>query len=175
VLHNLTPVGFVADALAGGPRRRALVIAAIVFAVVPLVIASGLPFAALHRLGLAAPELTVLPVGPLEPHMRAYLPDELLGASWALHAFSACVFLQCAHYLAVIDVLPRMLQSPPTTRFAWIVGALALAALALFIVDFADARRSYGVIAAVHAWVEIPLLLLATALPRRPITTTAAR
>ena len=171
VVHNLTPVGFIADATRGPARRRALAIAAVVFGVVPLVIASGLPFVALHRLGVAAPEAAVLPAGPLAAHLRAYLPVELLDAPWAMHAFAACVFLQCAHYLAVIDVLPRTLPAAPgTTRsrvVPLVVGALAVATFIAFVVDFADARSSYGVIAAVHAWIEVPLLLLATTLPNR--------
>ncbi len=169
VLHNLTPVGFLAEATHGAARRRTLTIATLVFAVVPLAIASGLPFALVRALGVAAPELAVLPAGPLESHMRAYLPVDSLDAPWALHAFSACVFLQCAHYLAVIDVLPRTLPAPRPRAPLLFVGAaltVGLAAFALFVADFADARRSYGVIAAVHAWIEVPLLLLATALPR---------
>lgn len=167
VLHNLTPVGFIADATHGAGRRRALAIAALVFVAVPLAIASGLPFELVRALGLAAPEAAVLPAGPLDAHMRAYLPAQWLRAPWALHAFSACVFLQCAHYLAVIDVLPRTLPTPrPRASLVFGVAVLALATFALFVADFGDARRSYGVIAAVHAWIEVPLLLLATALPR---------
>ena len=41
-----------------------------------------------------------------------------------------------------------------------LVGAGALLGV-LFWVDFAGARRGYGTLAAVHAWVELPLLLLA--------------
>jgi hypothetical protein len=167
VLHNLTPVGFLAEATQGAARRRTLVIAGVVFVAVPLAIASGLPFALAHELGLSAPELAALPAGPLHAHMRAYLPAEWLAAPWALHAFSACVFLQCAHYVAVIDVLPRTLPTPrPRALVVVVTGLVALAVFALFVADFADARRSYGVIAAVHAWIEVPLLLLATALPR---------
>ena len=47
------------------------------------------------------------------------------------------------------------------------IGAFTLVGFAL---SFGDARRAYGVFAAVHAWIEIPLLLLAvtplTAAPR---------
>jgi hypothetical protein len=36
-----------------------------------------------------------------------------------------------------------------------------------FASDFPEARRGYGVLAAVHAWLELPILLLALAgLPR---------
>jgi hypothetical protein len=161
VLHNLTPVGFLAEALEGGARRRALATAAVVFAGVPVVILSGLPFAALQSAGLAAPELVVLPAGPLALHMRAYLPDDLLSATWALHAFSACVFLQCAHYLAVIDVLPRLVAAPGP-RFGWFLVVAGAVAFVPFALDFIQARQGYGVLAAVHAWIEVPLLLLAT-------------
>jgi hypothetical protein len=166
VVHNLTPVGFLADALSGRARARALAWAAVAFAIVPIAIASGLPFALLRALGLAAPELAVLPAGPLADHLGAYIPAGLVDAPWVMHAFSACVFLQCAHYLAVLDLLPRTLPDRPSPRFAPIVAALAAVAFVAFAVDFADARRSYGVLAAVHAWIELPLLLLATALAR---------
>ena len=43
VAHNLTPVGFLADALEGRARTGALFLAALLFGVVPLVIASGWP------------------------------------------------------------------------------------------------------------------------------------
>lgn len=168
VLHNLTPVGFVAEATAGAARRRALAVAALVFAVVPLLIATGVPYMALAGIGLPAPEFGVLPTGPLAGHFRAYLPAAVFDESWSLHAFSACVYLQCAHYIYVIDVLPRGL--PPAARglAPWPVGRIALAALigvaligvVAFSHDFVDARARYGALAAVHAWLEVPVLLL---------------
>lgn len=169
VLHNLTPVGFLAEATAGAARRRALVGAALVFGVAPLVILTGAPFELLARLGLPAPEAAVLPAGPLVAHFRAYLPEGVLDRPWAFHAFAACVFLQCAHYLYVIDVLPRVLPAGARGSVPWPRGAVAVACLAgaalvsflVFSADFADGRARYGALAALHAWLEVPILLLA--------------
>jgi len=169
IVHNLTPVGFLADATRGRPRRGWLAVAAIVFAFIPLTILSGLPWRSVAAVGVAAPEASLLPAGPLAEHMRAYLPASVLDHPWALHAFSACVFLQCAHYLFVIDVLPRTLEPtaqghvnwPAGHRFARLVVGTAIVAFVGFVGDFSAARGWYGVLAAVHAWVEIPLLLLA--------------
>lgn len=168
VLHNLTPVGFVLEATEGARRRRAAWACVVVFAVVPLVIASGGAWAVLGPLDIAAPEATPLGYGPLQSAMRAYLPVGLLAPATALYLFQACVFMQCAHYVAVIGVLPRLLPAEARGRLRW-PGAqwwpwlLAATVLALipFAFDFAGARRGYGVLAAVHAWVEVPLLLLA--------------
>jgi hypothetical protein len=164
VLHNLTPVGFLAEA-AGG--RRALAGAAVVFVAVPLLIATGLPYLLLA--GVAAPEASLLPAGPLASHLGAYLPAAALDHAWTLHAFSACVFLQCAHYVYVIDVLPRGLPADARGTLPWPAPPLAIAvlvgaavvAIAAFAGDFADARARYGALAALHAWLEVPVLLLA--------------
>jgi hypothetical protein len=161
VLHNLTPVGFLAEADRGGLRG-----AAIVFGLVPLVIATGAPYALLP---FAAPEATLLPTGPLAAHLGAYLPAAAQEQPWALHAFSACVFLQCAHYVYVIDVLPRTLPAGARGTVRWPAPALAvgllaaasLVAIAAFAGDFAGARARYGALAALHAWLEVPILLLA--------------
>lgn len=168
-LHNLTPVGFLAEALDGTARRRALGWSALVFLGVPLLLLTGLPAAGLDALGLRAPDLTVLPTGPLSAQLGAYLPRSLHEASWAPHAFSALVFAQCMHYAAVIHVLPRLADSgiapEERPRMKWLWRGLTLVVagvlLAVFLVDFKAARGWYGIFAAVHAWSEVPLLLLA--------------
>lgn len=162
-LHNLTPLGFIAEATAGRARRRALLLAGSAFIALPLLIALGLPYAALHALGALAPEYGPLAAGPLAAHLPVYLPAAARDAPWALHAFSALVFLQCAHYAAVLHVLPRLAGDPPPVRLRLgaalaLVGALTLLAFAL---DFTGSRRLYGVAAAVHAWIEVPVLLAA--------------
>lgn len=176
VLHNFTPVGFVLEARAGPSRRRALRWCAAVFVAVPVLIATGGPWAIAHATGLSAPEASPLGYGPLHEAMHAYLPVALLDPALALHLFAACVFLQGAHYVTVLLVLPH--QLPPTAAgrlpwpsarwWPWVLGA-ALLAVVPFAFDFVAARRGYGIVAAVHAWVEIPILLLAFAglQPRR--------
>jgi hypothetical protein len=168
-LHNLTPVGFLAEALRGPARRRALGLAGLVFIGGPLLIATGVPAAGLEALGLRAPELSLLPTGPLAAQFSAYLPRSLHEATWAPHAFSALVFAQCMHYAAVLHVLPRMADAgaappePAPMRWVWrgLTAIVALTLLAVFLVDFKTARGWYGIFAAVHAWSEVPLLLLA--------------
>ncbi|MEC7948705.1 MAG: hypothetical protein VX265_14155 [Myxococcota bacterium] len=168
-LHNLTPVGFLAEALRGRERRAALGLAAVVFGAVPLLILSGIPATCLDAVGLHAPDVTVLPTGPLAAQLGAYLPRSLHEAAWASDAFSALVFAQCMHYTAVLHVLPgiaiRDAAPPEAPARQWIWRGLTLfiaaALLAGFLVDFKMARGWYGIFAAVHAWVEVPLLLLA--------------
>lgn len=160
-LHNLTPLGFIAEA--APDRRRALALAALAFVALPLLIASGLPYAALAALGSLAPEWSPLPAGPLAAHLGVYLPAAAHAEPWALHAFSAFVFLQCAHYAAVLHALPRLAGDPRPARLRLgaalaLIGALTLAAFAR---DFTASRALYGVIAAVHAWIEVPVLLAA--------------
>lgn len=168
VLHNFTPVGFILEATEGRRRRRAAWACAVVFVVVPLVIATGGPWALVMPVGITAPEASPLGYGPLQDAMKAYLPVDRVPPVTALHLFSACVFLQCAHYVAVLGVLPRLLPPGATGRlrwpsprwWPWVLAAAALTVVP-FALDFADARRGYGVLAALHAWVELPLLLLA--------------
>ncbi|MCB9797498.1 MAG: hypothetical protein H6741_32815 [Alphaproteobacteria bacterium] len=167
VLHNWTPVGFLAEATQGAERRRVMRLCGLVFLGLPLLIASGLPGQALAA--WSATDATLLPTGPLSGHLGAYLPKDWQGAAFAVPLFSAIVFAQCMHYAVVIHVLPRLEGRPnpgPLARLdarAFTLGlvALGLALLVAFTVDFRQARSVYGVVAAVHAWVELPLLLLA--------------
>jgi hypothetical protein len=156
VLHNLTPLGFLAEA---APRRLAL--AAAVFVALPLLIATGLPWRLWTAVLPAAPELDPLGAGALAGHLGAFFPAALHDRPWAMHAFAAVAFAQGMHHAAVLGVLPRLQPG------AWprsLVAGLALAgvgAAALFAGNFAGTRRLYGAVAAVHAWVELPVLLAA--------------
>ena len=160
LLHNLTPLGFLAERLTGRERRRALVAGALVFVAIPLAIVCG---AAPFHADTAA----------LEPHLSAFVPGIWRHHAFALDLFRAGAFLQCMHYAVVIHVLPRLggggeesrslLRWPSSRRFLLVVGAGSAVLLASFIESFAGARATYGVFAALHAWVEIPVLLLACA------------
>lgn len=168
--HNLTPLAFAADAAAPRARARLLAWLSGPFVILPLVIASGLPADFFARLGLYAPEAAPLAVGSLDANLPAYVPLSLLDTDWAAPMFSACVFAQTMHYAAVIHLLPRLVGDAPRATLApWprqnvfvVLIALAAAALAfVFVLDYALARKIYAVAALVHAWVEIPILLLA--------------
>ena len=158
VLHNLTPVAFLAEA-----RSPMTVPALLVFVGGPLLVASGM------LQGLAWwPEVTVLPTGTLEGQLGAFLPPEWHDRPWAAHAFSGVVFAQLMHYAVVIHVLPGLPQDQPLLlwprRFPLFVALLTAPLLAAFAWwSFKEARALYGIAATLHAWVEVPILLLALA------------
>ena len=174
-LHNWTPVGFLAEGLPRAQRHRGVVLGGLAFGVLPVLIASGLPG---QLVGAAWQELTVLPTGGLAAHLGAYLPVEVHREDWAIQVFSAMVFAQCMHYATVIGVLPRIEPGGPgsgsvvglstiPSRLWW--GGVVLLSLIGFLgytTDFRVARSWYAIIAAVHAWVEVPVLLLAL-IPQR--------
>lgn len=173
VLHNWTPVGFLAEGLPAHERPRGRLLGLVAFALVPLVLASGALDQALASVGAGWPELRSLPTGPLARHLGVYLPEPWHAAPWALPLFSAVVFTQCMHYATVIGVLPRLAPGGPAApaviglsrlpRALFVGGVVALTLVGLwgYTQDFADTRRWYGIIAAVHAWIEIPVLMLA--------------
>jgi hypothetical protein len=89
------------------------------------------------------------------------------------------------HYAVVLHVLPRLSGGGETAgaRLPWprrgfVAGTAAAGALmaAAFAGDFVGARALYAVAAALHAWLEIPVLLLACAVPPRgaPVLARAA-
>ncbi|MCK6506950.1 hypothetical protein L6R53_26860, partial [Myxococcota bacterium] len=173
VLHNWTPVGFLAEGLPAGERPSGRVLGLLAFALLPLLLASGLPGQLLAAVGASWPELRSLPTGPLARHLGVYLPETWHAGPWAQPLFSAVVFAQCMHYATVIGVLPRLAPGGPSApavlglsrlpRALFVGGVLALTLVGLwgYAQDFADTRRWYGIIAALHAWVEIPVLMLA--------------
>jgi hypothetical protein len=170
VTHNLTPLAFLAERLRGRARRRAVLLGSMGFLAVPLFIASGLPFAWLADTGMITPEVSAFhAAGTLEENLGVYVPAWALGQDWALHAFSASVFAQCMHYVAVIGVLPRLIPKGSTPIVAWprapwfIIASVAAAGAMLlgFALDYGSARKVYALVALLHAWLELPLLMLA--------------
>ena len=172
-LHNLTPVGFLAERLRGRRRRRALAAAFVVFFAVPAVMV-GAPF---------LPEVVSGPpgTGDLSLHLGAFVPSPWIGSERGERLFAAAAYLQVMHYAVVLGVLPRLgggdqraraLAPWPRGRtFALAVVVVGATAAGSFAMDFSCARAGYAVFAAVHAWVEIPVLLVACALgPTAPPT-----
>lgn len=180
VAHNWTPALFLAEALPATERRRTLPIGGLAFVVIPLLLASGLPMGLIEHFGNGI-WLEGLPgSGPIDRHLGVYLPKAWLQADFATALFSAVTYAQLVHYLVVIGVLPRIapggpgapapigLTRPSPRLFALLVAGLSLIGVVGYLADFTLARRWYGVIAAVHAWIEVPALLLALAArPRR--------
>lgn len=176
VLHNLTPVGFLLERLGGTHAARPLAWALpLVFVAVPLALASGAPASLLAGWGLAAPQATFASVGPLAAHRGVFVPAPWLAHEGATHLFSAVAYLQLLHYGVVLLVLPRLLAAgegaidqpllpwPRASRLALVTAGVGLLALVGFVQDFRGTRAGYGLVAAVHAWIEVPLLLLALA------------
>ncbi len=172
IAHNLTPMGFLADALEGKERRWAMALGTVLFVVVPVLIASGV---VADWLGGARHADWPLPdAGALDVNLGVFVPGPLLGHARALDFFSAAVYLQCMHYAVVIFVLPRLAPARETRRtrlpwpqprlFGWALMALSAVSFLAFVWAFRDIRIVYGLFALVHAWIEIPVLLLALAL-----------
>jgi hypothetical protein len=187
VLHNLTPVGFLAERLRGPARRRALAWCALAFGLVPIAIATGWLPALLGDLGLEASLAGPPGIGELDEHLGVFVPAAWRGRDFAFDLFAAAALLQCLHYVVVIGVLPRLggtvEGSPPRCRwpaprvFAGLVAGSALLLCAGYAADFGSARAVYGIVAAIHAWIEVPVLLLAaaSALPRSSVAVAGAQ
>jgi hypothetical protein len=175
VLHNVTPVGLIADRLrdadlAHHDRMRWSVAALVGFALVPAWLATG---NAADWLGLAdvtttAGDLTAaarLDLG-LADGLGAFVPS-WLPSTRALDLLRAAAFLQCMHYVAVLVILPRLGAGPkaaPRRRnlpFVVLVAGLGVLFLVAFGSDFRESKATYGILAALHVWAEFPALLLA--------------
>lgn len=173
VLHNATPVGFLAERLEGAQRRRALLSCAIVFLLVPTALVAGVADPLLSPFGGPRLDTALLRTGPLDHHLGVFVPGSLFTWARAEHLFAAATYLQCCHYAVVIGVLPGLSPSgtpgaarplvpwPSRGVFAAILVAAAGLSLWGFSRAFADARAIYGIAAALHAWVEVPVLLWA--------------
>lgn len=172
-VHNLTPLGLLAERLRGPARKPGLAIAALGFVVVPVLLVVGGRAAIAHALGLPRNDDGPGALGDLAAASPSFVPGPWLEAPWAGDLFAAAAFLQCLHYLVVIGWLPRLgagdepaapkLRWPEPRAFAGlVVASTALLAIG-FLADFTGARAAYGVVASVHAWIEVPILLLAAA------------
>jgi hypothetical protein len=151
VVHNATPIGFLVE------KRGARVLpwCLIAFVGVPLVVASGLPR---ELLGLHFPNEAIFPSGPLAKHLYVYVPSFVANQ---VDAFAGAVCAQVLHYGAVI-VLMKTDEKPLLPWPGWKVMLVWSAGLAVhFAVGFVEARALYGLAAGVHAWIEVPVLMLA--------------
>lgn len=173
VTHNATPAGFLVERAPPARRLRVAAWCLLVFFALPLAVASGVVRDAFSALGLidraTSFDLSLLPTGPLRDHLYVYLPRAWHGAASAPDWFAGVVCAQLLHYGTVIGVLPRTVDDddvarapwPPVRFFVIAVLALGMGLFVHFAVAFAQARSIYGLAAGVHAWVEVPVLLLA--------------
>ncbi len=121
-----------------------------------------------------------LGAGPLAANLSVYVPPVLETSRHAADLFTAAVVAQGGHYVAVIAVLPIMLArfDPgargllpwPSGRGFAVLCLLIVAAVsrAAFLGGFAQARAVCGLAASFHAWIEIPILILALTAVQRP-------
>lgn len=177
-LHNLTPLGFLAERFTGRERRRVLGLASIVFIAAPI----GVFFLARDRFDadLGAPLISRWfgGFGVPEAHFASFMPARLIDRPIALGIFAAAAYLQCAHYAVVLHVLPRLLPEadrPRSRRTDFLIGAVAVFLTLYFMRDFAAARALYAVAAGVHAWIEWPLFAAIPLLAAAPARPPAAR
>lgn len=172
VLHNLTPLAFLWQLAPQGQRGRIMAPAVAALLALPLLVATGVPRLALHGLGLGVVAADPLAAGPLAANLSVYVPPALEASRHAVDLFTASVVAQGGHYIAVIAVLPMLLaRFDPAARgllpwpggraFAVLVAIIAVAGLAGFIDGFAQARAVYGLAASFHAWIELPVIILA--------------
>jgi hypothetical protein len=180
VLHNLTPLGLLWQLAPPERRWRVMTPAVLGMLALPLLVATGLPRMVLGP-GLGG--LDPLGAGPLGEHLFAYVPRALSASGHVVDLFTASVVAQGGHYLSVILVLPWLLGRfepgargvVPWPRGRWFLVLLLLASaagLVAFGPDFAQGRAVYGIFASMHAWLEIPVLVLAlTGLGQRSSST----
>ena len=172
-LHNLTPLGLLAERLRGPARAPGLALAAFGFVAAPALLVVGCRAPIVDALGLPLRDDGPGALGDLAAAAPSFVPGPWLDAPWAGDLFAAAAFLQCLHYLVVIGWLPRLGagEQPAAPKLRWpeprafaglVVAGTALLAVG-YLADFAVARAAYGVVASVHAWIEVPILLLAAA------------
>jgi hypothetical protein len=167
ILHNLTPIGFIADRFTGKQRFWALSISLIVFGFLPLLILTGLP-QQLTAFFPTNPAASIIPAGHLQNHLGVYVPPQMQG-DFAQRLFTAAVFLQCMHYLVILSCFSCWTKpTVPLNQHFFNRCVFALGAMIFvgFCQSFTSTRSIYSLIAAVHAWIEIPVLLLSTTYQR---------
>ena len=171
-LHNLTPLVFVSEILPKRDRAHALLCLSIPFVALPALVASGALQSLIHELwnysAASAPSL----FGAGRAPVSAFLPGAASGGNMVA-LFSAALVAQAMHYFSVIVVMPQLLkrngETAKGTIVAWpswrsfyiAVGLFGLTMLGFHAADYHDAHIVYGVAAAMHSWVELPIFLVA--------------
>lgn len=160
IVHNLTPIGFILDRQDSKYSRSLLITSGLVFGAIPLLIFF---WQLLHSIGQI--DLVTNSV-----YLNAFVTPSWQKLAIVYPLFSAVVFLQCMHYLAVIglfsqwtsDLAPTLLPWVTSKSFYIILGGISICLLVAFQYNFGLTRSLYGIVASIHAWLEIPLLLLLT-------------
>ncbi len=156
IFHNLTPIGFMLERQ-GWKSKSLLWILATIFGFIPLLII-------LDRLS----PLLHLPLETNPSYLSAFIAPAWQGLPITYPLFSAVAFLQCMHYAVVIglfsqwtaDRSPSLIPGFLKRYFYLLVAVIAICFSLLFQHSFILTRAFYGIVASIHAWIEIPLLLL---------------
>ncbi|MFJ9457546.1 hypothetical protein ACIRST_20965 [Kitasatospora sp. NPDC101447] len=162
-LHNVVPLLFLAEWSRRLPRGR--------WAFLALQSGWVLLVPALLLSGLLDGLLSQRPGGWTDRLAAAYTPPALLTPEAGLRFLAVFAFLQTMHYVVWVWFLPRYAPEAaerfdarvPALRGgrAWALGAGAGALLALlFALDYAQGRSLYAALAAYHAYLEFPVLLM---------------
>jgi hypothetical protein len=155
IIHNLTPVGFILERQ--GFQPRTIWICGAIFGILPLLIVLYRSFPILQ-----------LPVETNVSYLSAFLAPSWQQSSIAYPLFAAVTFLQCMHYAAVIGLLSQWTPNRPKSFLPWLaskyfyllLGGVSICFFIAFQNSFVLTRACYGIVASIHAWIEIPLLLL---------------
>lgn len=169
-LHNLTPLGFVAEALKGRARTRALLALFVPFFILPAFVALGGLVWISDVLFAHDPAAAPSALGAGLKPLQAFLPSMPLVDAMPL--FQAAVLAQVMHYVAVIALLPRLLTDgrarpgrlvpwPRWSVFYVLLAAAGLVSFAVYATDFVQARSAYALAATLHSWIELPVFLMA--------------
>jgi hypothetical protein len=170
ILHNLTPLGFLWQIAPRDRRATIMTVAMSLFIGLPMLVATGWPRVMLEKTFGTLPGVNPLGAAPLAEQFYVYVPEPFVAGASAIDLFTASVVAQSLHYASVIVILPLLLRRlDPAARsvFCWPrgiwFGALCTAGASLFLYrsfgHFAEARSLYGIIASLHAWIEIPILI----------------
>jgi hypothetical protein len=153
IFHNLTPVGFILERQ-GLKSKSMLWICLAIFGLLPLLILLY--------------QFSHLPTETNLTHIGAFIAPAWQQLPIAYPLFSAVAFLQCMHYAVVIGLFSQWTPKQSLTLIPWflntyfylVLAGISICFLIFFQHSFVLTRAFYGVVASIHAWIEIPLLLL---------------
>ncbi len=155
IFHNLTPIGFILDLQ--GFRSKYIRSMGAIFGLIPLLII-------LYQLC----PIIDLPLETNLNYLSAFIAPAWQQSSIAYPLFSAVAFLQCMHYAVVIGLFSQWTPNRSSTLIPWfsnryfylLLAIISICILVAFQHSFILTRSFYGIVASIHAWIEIPLLLL---------------
>jgi hypothetical protein len=139
------------------------------FVAVPLLIAGGMPTSFAEDTQTSWPDNSPVALGPLAVHLQRVFPAAIADHVRGPDLFRARVYLEylhCGVVLAILPALPRSASAPralhPGLVAAAVAGLTGVAAVSLFSSPVLTARV-LETAATLQGWLELPLLLGATA------------